>query len=573
MAPETPDGTPTAFWRRVTRSPLRTIGTAATALMLGALVVFGASMNRGGGYLADPLPWLALWSFGTALAFAALLIGAERLVDASLKRHAPQGTLARFVPTLTWRSVLGFAAITMALWAPWLIALYPGSMSWDTFYQIEQCYPDGHPTYLIPYWPTGSFVENAFSDHHPIFDTLVFGAFARASDVLFGTWNYGVFAFVLVQAFGTATAFVATIAYLRERGCPAGLCLGCLAFFALMPFFPCYAATMVKDSLFSWLYVPWFLVVVEVARTKGACLKSRSTLAWLLALGLLLCLTKKTGLYVVLFSLVVLAVANRQAWKPLLACALSSALLMWVALPLVVFPLLDVVPGGKQEMLGPLFQQTARYAAEHPDDVTAEEREAIDRVLGYDTLVERYNPLNADPVKFMYRYEGTTSDLLHYLATWAVQGLRHPDSYVKATFATVAPYVAPGPALHIHRSTGDVEHDGSPLVWRPASLEGYHAAMMGLYDFLAGLPVVGLLFQTFLYSFVVPVFGLYLATRRCSAMLAAYGAVIISFIACVITPVFHSRYALPLIYTAPLLAAMAFSPSLAERQPESRIDR
>lgn len=199
---------------------------------------------------------------------------------------------------------------------------------------------------------------------------------------------------------------------------------------------------------------------------------------------------------------------------------------------------------------------------DYGDEVTPDEREAIDAVLGYDDLAERYVAIWVDPVKFGFNTESSSQDLANYLRTWVRQGLKHPDAYFKATWATAAPYLAPGGTIGIHRDTGDVEHDGSPLIWRPSALNGYHDFMMNLYDALAGAPVLRILFQTCLYSFYVPLIGFIVGLKRRSLITVSYGAVAISLIACLITPMFHARYALPLIYTAPLLLCFLFCPKL-----------
>ena len=107
---------------------------------------------------------------------------------------------------------------------------------------------------------------------------------------------------------------------------------------------------------------------------------------------LLLVLTKKTGIYIVIPTMVVYAVVYRRVWWRSLVPAALSVALMWGVMPNVVFPALDVVPGGRQEMLGTLFQQTARYVALHGVEMSASERRAIDDVLVVDTLNECYQP-------------------------------------------------------------------------------------------------------------------------------------------------------------------------------------
>ena len=113
---------------------------------------------------------------------------------------------------------------------------------------------------------------------------------------------------------------------------------------------------------------------------------------------------------------------------------LGSILLFMVAWPWTM-KFTGIVPGGKREMLSIPFQMTARYVKEHPDDITEEESEVIDKMLYMETLAERYDPVSADPVKGFAFYEiHNTPDYLDYIRVWFRQGCRHPGSYVNAFF-------------------------------------------------------------------------------------------------------------------------------------------
>lgn len=162
-------------------------------------------------------------------------------------------------------------------------------MNWDTFYQIAMNYHGQYPIYAIPWAPTGSVVNYAYSDHHPIFDTLIFGAFAQTSDALFGNWNVGVFAYVVLQALAIVFSLAFSIAYAAKLGVSRWAQYTLVVFFAFMPFYAAYAATMVKDSFFSWLYVLYFLLLFEVVLTKGKYLQSKKAFIWFVALACLLC--------------------------------------------------------------------------------------------------------------------------------------------------------------------------------------------------------------------------------------------------------------------------------------------
>lgn len=540
------------------------VETTLIALTLGCISTICHELLTNGGSIGTDTAGLLLRMLVATLVSAALLLAANHIVGAAKRaqaRHenADASKLRRFLPKRNPKSIAVFTAILLLLWSPWIVAVYPGAMNWDTFYQIYQCYPGNHPIMVNPWYLTESYIDNYFADHHPIFDTLVFGAFACASDLLFGSWNKGVFAFVLIQSIGTAASFSYGIAYLSERKCPAPLCIVLLLFFALMPFYPFYSATMLKDSFFSWFFIPWFIQLMELCRTRGEAMGQKRFFVWFLTLSLLLCLTKKTGLYIAVFVLVVFAVAFKNHWKRIAAIVLSCIVLMQFFMPLVLFNVLDVAPGGRQEMFAPLFQQTARYVVDHPDDVSDWERDAIDDVIYYGSLPERYDPFTADPVKNEYNWREGDAYLSEYLKAWVSMGLRHPGSYILATLTTSSRYFTLGGPIELHEYTGDAAHGGSDKVGQPAALDGYRNFMYTAYHNLQDLPVVGVLFQVVPYTFWIPMIWFYVALRRKSVYTPLFAMVLISLIACMITPLFHARYALHLIYVAPLFVGLMFA--------------
>jgi hypothetical protein len=123
--------------------------------------------------------------------------------------------------------------------------------------------------------------------------------------------------------------------------------------------------------------------------------------------------------------------------------AVICVVVMCLVMPYIVFPLLNVVPGGKQEALGTLFQQTARYVYDYPNDVTPEERAAIEAVIDYDELATSYEWDFQDSVKYRYNLDATLGDLAQYALVYGEMGLRHPDSYFGAVACLAGFYLAP----------------------------------------------------------------------------------------------------------------------------------
>lgn len=464
--------------------------------------------------------------------------------------------ISRALRTHRGVSIACLAFVIFLFWLPRIVAFYPSCMNYDTFYQISQTYPKDGPVHVDVWTVPGAVTDAQFSDHHPLFDTLLYGAFAQASDVLFGTWNVGVFAFAVLQAAGTALAFSYAIHYFRSIGAPRPFCLGVAVFICVVPVYGMYASTMLKDMLFSGLFVVWFCLVAEVVRTRGETLVTSRRIAVLVVLCVLLSLTKKTGVYIVVPTMVLLAAVYRRVWWKLLMGAVSSGAIMWVLLPVVVFPALDVIPGGSQEVLGTPFQQTARYVAVHGDELDDEEYQAIDAVLRMDDLASRYVPKWADPVKYVYRQETSREELVAYAKVWVREGLRHPMTYVQATLALTTGFFGPGGTIACGTETWDVEHGGTEMLSQPASLAGARAAYLEAYNAFASAPVVGVTLWSVLYVLWIPVLALWWCLDAHRRWLPLFVPILLAIASILVSPMYDPRYATMLIYISPLLVLL-----------------
>lgn len=555
-------------------------GLLLLSLLAGASGALGASYGLGQGAPAlDGAATVAVAVAGAGLfALAACLVdgafgrvGRARGRRRPLRRTAPTaseaagpGRLSRaaawLAPAWGWRRIARCAGLMALCWLPWLVANFPGGAYWDTYYQIWQTFPGSHPISIIPFGEHGpdTVTDAYFCDHHPLFDTLLYGAFAQLSQALTGAWQLGSLAFVTLQGALTVLALTAACAYLRRCGAPRGAVLAAYGFFCLAPFVSTWAFTMVKDSLFSLVYVPYFILLCEVVRTRGAAFGRGQgrNVAWLVALGVLLCLTKKTGLMVVVPTALFAAVAYRRCWRAFALQAASCVALMGLVLPLVVFPLMSVAPGGKQEALGPLLQQTAAYVSAYSGDTTEQERAAIDAVVPYDQLAQLYEWNCHDSVKYEFRLDASAEDVAAYLEAWAAQGLRHPDAYFAAFMGVASGYVAPVQTLNIRTTTCETAIDGVLVLYNPDVLDPLREGMAAAYAAWQAVPVACLPLEACLYVWWLPLLLAFVAWRRrlrC-ALLFVPGALVLAF--CLIGPIFDARYCLPLLYTVPLLAAM-----------------
>ncbi len=532
------------------------------SLLVSFCAVFGCSYVIGQGYPALPLPLELVLAAVLTCVVAQLLLFLESWIAKLAHRAAcgEVGRLGRFVPAWNARSILLFAAIMALFWLPWAIANFPGSTYWDTYYQMYQVYPENHPISIIPWEEiAGKTHTDAYLvDHHPVFTTLVYGAFALASDMLTGDWMAGVFCFTTLQGLAHVFVFTLSVAYLRHIGCPNVVCLGCYLYFCVAPFISTWALCMVKDSFFGLFFMLYMLLLCEIVRTQGTALSRKSIVVALCICALMLCLTKKTGLFVVVPTAVVLAALYRTHVLAALLQGVACVAIMCLVLPLIVFPAFNVAPGGAQEALGPLFQQTARVVKDHPEDVTAHEEDAIREVLDFDKLADEYAFDFEDAVKYRYDLDASGEDIAAYLQVYISQGLRHPDSYFGAWMGLAGFYVAPCAYANIRMVTVDTKmgSPARPMLWNPDELDGYRLAMDGAYRTVASIPILDLPLLIVTYAFWLPSICLFVALARRVKIGVLFVPFVVLLGFCIIAPVYDARYVVPIFDAIPLLFAM-----------------
>ncbi len=492
-----------------------------------------------------------------ALVAAALVLGfvrpRVRRIEASLPTPVRRILFSWNIP-----SVAVCALVIVWAWTPWIQVMNPPSISWDTFYQLYQWLPWAHPLQINNVKLTGYL-----TDHHPVFDSVLFADFGYGSLLLTGSANPGLRLLDLIQVGVMATGLGASVCYVRRCHGTLLLCALLLAFFAGYMPLAAYATTLIKDTLYSGLYI-WFLGACEAVRSQGRAFRNPWFLSGAVALCALLCLTKKTGFYVVLASVVVLAFCMRgwRARAVMAGLAASCLFVQCMFLPQFVLPMLDAQAGETSETYGTLVQQTARTVKLHGGDVGDEERAAIDRVLGYDTLAQRYTPWLTDPVKDgMTALKPTDEDYERYRAVWLDQLKRYPDTYIEATLCTCGGYFAPTSALWV-RSDIAFDRTWIPLIGisQPLRLEPQRQALAKQADYLTKDPSERTKYNAWWFTWVAPLGALVCVTmagkrRRRVRFLIVPTAISVAFL--VVSPCFDPRYCLPLVLTTPTLLCLA----------------
>jgi len=221
--------------------------------------------------------------------------------------------------------------------------------------------------------------------------------------------------------------------------------------------------------------------------------------------------------------------------------------------------------GGVQEMLSIPFQQTARYVKYHPKDITLSEKAVLSKVLDFDSLAKKYEPVSADPVK-EYHQRGKTLDYVKYLKVWASQLVRHPYTYIEAFQAMLSGWFSfweNDPLMNMNwHSQLDKEVLPGWIPVRPEFAKMTADAVQNAYHTICRTPIWGGVLSYGLYAALLPAFALATTLRNWNNQSVKYYLVLVPVLlsialGCWLAPVsIHfegRRYLYPLTYTAPLL--------------------
>lgn len=317
-------------------------------------------------------------------------------------------------------------------WSPYILLLFPGVILWDTGDQIAQVF--GISAF-------GQQPGQIF-DHHPFFDAYVFGYTIKAIQYITGSFKLGVFVFVLLQCYLAAFVFSYGFAILKKNIVNERILKFSISFIKWFPLIPIMYCSMVKDVFHSIFFVWWIILFMQIIFSDYRVCSSPKFVSALLFSGLLVALTKKTGMYILIVSVIIFMFFKLKDRSKIvskiiiLLCVFVPFSVVSYVLPQYAYEPLNIVKGGSQASLAVPIEMLARTAKQFPDDITENEKEAINSYLlfSWEEIGKQYNPYIADPVTgFKVKDESKKSD---FIKAWVSIGRRHPLTYLSA-FVTI----------------------------------------------------------------------------------------------------------------------------------------
>lgn len=233
-----------------------------------------------------------------------------------------------------------------------------------------------------------------------------------------------------------------------------------------------------------------------------------------------------------------------------------------------VLPALGCEPGGKQEVYGLMFQQSALLMRDHGDELPEWQRQEVERAIGEDGK-NNYTWFLTDSVKDPTFGKADELDFAAYFGAWVAGLLQHPLCYLEAYLGvqigwyvmptagseTVSPYVTPVDGhnvSHVFPRSRDLG-----LSWSDATLGRSVESFVAWFQ----STLVGMLVGTkALWSTWGMAFLLLEIKRRAPQKLYLMAPLVAANLVLWISPTSYTtesmRYLLPLLFWLPVSAAM-----------------
>ena len=476
--------------------------------------------------------------------------------------------------TMDWspRSIITLWCLVTAFWIPYFVAYFPGVYWYDTSWQLMEYYDPSVP----------------FTDHHPFMMTYLYVGFAHIGKALFNNAIYGLYLLVLVQSLLSTLAIACTVCYTGKYNTPWKCRFFIAAFLTLFPIIPMMSMSLAKDTFNTPFFVFFSIAFCELWRTQGEILKSVSFNVFFILDVLAVSLTKKTGMYIIVLALLLLACFVVKHWSCKIATIVLGSvpyLVVGIIVPTFILPALHIAPGESNEILAVPMQQVANVVHDHKDDLSAAEIDKIQQTyhMDIDQLQGAYCWYKADPIKGQ---ELSSKDVHALITTWMKQLVKHPGDMIAGwgglSVAWFSFTVASGEErdlsmmLPINNSKHHYQNIEQYIPWTDNTKAG-NAIGRFYADTLSATPIFNIIWQKAFWATILPCVIMFLILRfkknklnLLMLNLPMFITMLVLFAGPISTLTEATRYVLPMLYIIPLFLSLTLK-HLSLKNPKSSL--
>ncbi|HCM90444.1 MULTISPECIES: DUF6020 family protein [Vagococcus] len=444
----------------------------------------------------------------------------------------------------------------LVLVIPVVLMDFPGTVSYDTLIQLIQFNRDME-----------------LRNDHPIFSTAMFGNAVKIGTKL-GYPSLGVFFHSLYHMVGSGllVAFSSWVIYqITDK---KKMAYSYVVLVGLLPIMTNLITVPVKDTMFSHAFAACVASACLYLYKKDLYYKNKIYLVTIVSLTLAI-LLRKNAIYAVIPLLIILI--PFELFKLYRKKATHFMLIALIILPIGIATLIEnglvshyQVNSAvlEREKLSVPLQQTARYVKKYGDEVTPSEKKAINKVIKYEGIPDRYLPTRSDPIKESFQEGASSEDIKEYMGVWAKQFAKHPAVYFEATMHQIFPLFT---MTNYNGYYASLESTSKITPWANSHFEIYNLtqpqvntdlslAKLSYSKLFDSLPLLGLLNNYSLYIILILMVLALALYHKMSKLLWLLLPTLLLLGTLVVGPLMigYHRYYIPFVLLAPIYLVVIY---------------
>ena len=428
--------------------------------------------------------------------------------------------------------------ICLLCWLPYFLALYPGVVTWDSEWQVEQ-----------------AIGLRGYSNHQPWIQTLVIKFCCFLGSIISKKINTGVAIYVMLQMCVLAFIYAYVVYYLYQKGTRKIYLIGCLIFYAVFPINAFYAVTMWKDVIMGAIVLLFSMIL-----WKMEC-NEQTKADWILFFitGILISLLRSNGFYAYILCVpfIIFFVKKKRAMTVII-CMMTVLFVMFVKGP--VMEHYNVVQPDTIEALSIPAQHIARVIKDG-GELNKEQEELLSEIVELERVPKEYDSTISDPIKTLVREKGNQDYIKEhgkeYLKLWIELGIKYPGTYLKAQIDQTRGFWCPGVEYWVvstevkENSFGMIRDSKLPFV--------FEVVLERIEGFFYAIPVLEWFWGIGIYTWII-IAMFWISIYQKQKILAFFPVLAIIASLMIATPVFAEfRYAYSVVVTLPFLIIVGSS--------------
>lgn len=276
-----------------------------------------------------------------------------------------------------------------------------------------------------------NILTGEYSNHHPVFNTMVIKLFIDIAFMLGMNINVGILFFCIFQSLFMSLIYAYCVETMCEMRMNKAVLTVVTIFYAIVPYNFVYSVTLTKDTMFAGFALILVISLFRIRERLGGKIISM-ILLFVSSVGFILFRTNGYYAYIALLVILLFVKINR---KKETVCIALSAFAIAVILRGPVLDSLNVVQPDTAESLSIPLQQIGRYVKDG-GTLSDSERAYFNTIMDVDRIPDEYEDWISDPMKNLVRDAGGNSvieaDKAKFIKTWLSLGLKSPVLYMDA---------------------------------------------------------------------------------------------------------------------------------------------